>query len=574
MKRLILLNVSLFLTLLLFAQAPSGYYTRANGKTGSALKTALCTIITAGHTAIGYDNLWTAYRTTDVRPDGKLWDMYSDITNYDPSKPSGNYHEEGDVPNREHSFPKSWWGGSKNDAYSDIFHVVPADGYVNNRRSNYPFGETSSPTYTSHGGFSKLGPCDAAIGYSGTVFEPNDEYKGDFARIYFYMCTRYENEFASWSSPMLAGNKYPGYTDWAITMLLRWAAEDPVSQKEIDRNNAIFKLQGNRNPYVDFPGLEQYVWGTKKTQSVDLNNYDGAIQGGNTDQPTAPVFSPESGEIEAGTVVTITSPEGYTISFSVNGSALQTGASPVTLTLRNNATITAFCTDANGNTSVRSTAEYTITTSTEPEPEPQQSEGVFALISSTSQLEEGANYLVVWESGPVVMGAANGKVRSYIDIVLDDHTLDIATLSEAPTILRLEKVDGYYAFYIPAEGAYLGLTSDANNLGTVDNAATQDAQWTITFEGTNATITHRHFSTRAINYNASSPRFATYKSTSRQRPVQLYREQGNATGLRTTPLLQPNAAAPIYTLDGRRVKQGTPLKSGVYIQGGRKFIVR
>ncbi|MDQ9814329.1 endonuclease, partial [Acinetobacter pittii] len=76
------------------------------------------------------------------------------------------------------------------------------------RRSNYPFGENNGETYKSKNGFSKLGKCTTP-GYSGTVFEPNDEYKGDFARTYFYMATAYEDRIAGWNSSMLAGNKYP-----------------------------------------------------------------------------------------------------------------------------------------------------------------------------------------------------------------------------------------------------------------------------------------------------------------------------------------------------------------------------
>lgn len=254
----------LALALNALAQGPNNsgtYYKSANGKKGSALKTALYKIISE-HTTISYDGLLDCYPETDCREDGKLWDMYSSATNYKFSDNSGGYKKEGDCYNREHSVPQSWFN-KKSPMKSDLVHVVPTDGYVNNRRSNYPFGETDSPTYTSSGGFSKLGPCSVS-GYSGTVFEPNDEYKGDFARIYFYMATCYENNISTWSSPVMAGNSYPAYTSWFVTMLLRWAAEDPVSQKEIDRNNAVYKLQKNRNPYVDYPGLEQLVWGNKQ----------------------------------------------------------------------------------------------------------------------------------------------------------------------------------------------------------------------------------------------------------------------------------------------------------------------
>lgn len=276
-KRTFLFYAMLCMVAQIFAQGPNGsgtYYQAANGRKGANLKTALHGVI-GKHTTISYDGLWSCYHTTDKRADGKLWDMYSNTTNFviGSIAQGHNYSKEGDGYNREHSMPKSWFNEGS-PMKSDLVHVVPTDGYVNNRRSNFPFGETDGGTYKSNGGFSKVGSCTTS-GYSGTVFEPNDKYKGDFARIYFYMATCYEDKIQGWSSPMLAGNKYPAYKDWAIKMLLRWAEEDPVDQKEIDRNNAAYKLQGNRNPFVDYPGLEQYIWGDKQGVAFSYDNYDG-----------------------------------------------------------------------------------------------------------------------------------------------------------------------------------------------------------------------------------------------------------------------------------------------------------
>ena len=263
------------LALCAMAQGPNNsgtYYSAADGKKGSALKTALASIIST-HSTLSYKSLWTYFRTTDVRADGKVWDMYSGTSNFTfGTDQAGNYKQEGDVYNREHSFPKSWFG-DKSPMNSDLMHIVPTDGYVNNRRGNYPFGETDSPTYESDGGFSKLGP-NCTDGYTGTVFEPNDEYKGDFARIYFYMVTCYESNVSTWSSDMLAGNKYPVFKDWALKLLLKWAKEDPVSEKEINRNKGVYESQGNRNPFVDYPGLEQYVWGDLTTTAFSYDNYN------------------------------------------------------------------------------------------------------------------------------------------------------------------------------------------------------------------------------------------------------------------------------------------------------------
>ncbi len=282
--------------LLVSAEAPNGsgtYYQNANGKKGAQLKTALCGILweTRYNPALSYNELWTAFHTTDVRSDGKIWDMYSDKTNYEPggSAQGHNYSGEGDSYNREHSFPASWFG-SNTPMYTDLHHIYPTDGYINNRRSNYPFGETNGNTYKSHNSFSKLGSCTVS-GYTGTVFEPADEYKGDFARTYFYMVTCYEEKLADWysknseSRATIDGTKYPAFQSWQLNMLLKWAKDDPVSAKEIARNTVVKNLQGNRNPFIDYPGLEQYIWGSCKDTEFSYNNYvqpDGSSSGSGT----------------------------------------------------------------------------------------------------------------------------------------------------------------------------------------------------------------------------------------------------------------------------------------------------
>ncbi|MDP1623021.1 MAG: endonuclease [Bacteroidales bacterium] len=259
-----------------FSQIPPGYYDPANGKTGVALQAALHNII-KGHTIISYSGLWTAYYTTDDKPNGKVWDMYSDVPNGTPNgnppytytfgtNQCGNYSNEGDCYNREHSWPKSW----SNDTppmNSDIFHIYPTDGKVNGMRDNYPYGTVTSPSWTSMNG-SKLGPCTWP-GYSGTVFEPLDGYKGDFARTYFYMSTRYYTEDGGWpGSPATTGAQLK---PWALQLMLQWNNNDPVSQKEIDRNNTVYGMQHNRNPFIDHPEYANEIWGNPVgTQDIGM----------------------------------------------------------------------------------------------------------------------------------------------------------------------------------------------------------------------------------------------------------------------------------------------------------------
>lgn len=265
----------------LWAQGPNGsgtYYRNANGAQGAALKTALCNIIRTGTVTRSYSNLWQDFKKTDLRQDGKIWDMYSGVTSFTPGtdQDGGQHPYEGYSYNREHSFPKSWFGGNIEPMYTDLFHLYPTDSYVNEQRGNYPFGENNGERYTSSGGFSKLGRSTTS-GYSGIVFEPADEYKGDFARTYLYMVTRYEPEVSTWDSQMLAGNKYPALASWALKMLLRWSANDPVSPKEINRNKAVYGIQRNRNPFIDYPGIEQLIWGDKQTLPFSYDHYEESL---------------------------------------------------------------------------------------------------------------------------------------------------------------------------------------------------------------------------------------------------------------------------------------------------------
>ena len=253
------------------AQAPSGYYNSANGLSGAPLKTALSTIITNGHQDKGYSGLWTGYKTTDIdknyENDGSILDIYSerptsaDPYNYTPgTNQCGTYSVEGNCYNREHIVPQSLFNQAS-PMVSDINFIRATDGKVNGMRSNYPFGKVGTATFTSKNG-SKLGN-SASSGYSGTVFEPIDEFKGDVARMIFYFVTRYENKLSTFSSGnMLGGSSFPGLQTWELNVLLAWHNQDPVSQAEINRNNASYTFQGNRNPFIDNPNYANLIWGS------------------------------------------------------------------------------------------------------------------------------------------------------------------------------------------------------------------------------------------------------------------------------------------------------------------------
>ncbi len=242
------------------AQIPQGYYANAAGKGGEELRTALSGII-SGHTVISYDDVWYWFNRTDKNASGKIIDIYSNTPGTQPSyiytystDQCGQYSQEGDCYNREHSVPQNWFGGS-GPMYTDLFHVYPTDGFVNGKRSNHPYGEVGTTDWTSTNG-SKLGDCNYP-GYSGTVFEPIDEYKGDLARTYFYVITRYKNNISSWNSPMFSGDTL---SSWALDMLIEWHDADTVDQKERMRNDAIYVVQKNRNPFIDHPEYVDFLW--------------------------------------------------------------------------------------------------------------------------------------------------------------------------------------------------------------------------------------------------------------------------------------------------------------------------
>ena len=281
-------NYSLLLVLLTtvaFAQIPAGYYNNATG-TGYTLKTQLHNIID-GHTDRGYGGLYTTFALSDrdlyYENDETLLDIYSEIPtgpdSYEYTYGSEQQDDgslgtaEGQRFNREHIVPQSYFG-SVTPMYSDAHFIVPTDKYVNGRRDNFPFGVVNAPTLTTTNG-SKRGPnlnSGYSAGYTSTVFEPIDEFKGDVARMIFYFVTRYQGQLAGFynssnqatmqSKAMFDGTEDHSLSNTFLTILLTWNANDPVSQREIDRNNAIYGRQSNRNPYIDHPEYITTIWGT------------------------------------------------------------------------------------------------------------------------------------------------------------------------------------------------------------------------------------------------------------------------------------------------------------------------
>lgn len=269
MKKLLLpLLILFFVTGNLIATIPSGYYNSANGLKERNLKNALHDII-KNHNSVGYKNLYEVYAESDVNGDTIL-DIYSTCTFFIDIKSQrcGNYSNICDCYNREHVIPQSWFS-EKEPMKSDAFHIYPTDGKVNGMRSNYPHGETNSAPVGGKG-LGKLGN-SSVQGYNDIVFEPVDEYKGDIARSYFYFITRYEDKLYSFKNIVFDNKTYPGLKDWFLNLMIKWHREDPVSQKELNRQEGIYKFQNNRNPFIDHPELVEYIWGNKKDLAWSTN---------------------------------------------------------------------------------------------------------------------------------------------------------------------------------------------------------------------------------------------------------------------------------------------------------------
>ncbi|MDO9153542.1 MAG: endonuclease, partial [Paludibacter sp.] len=259
----VLLLLLLAQSSVLFAIAPAGYYYYIKNTKKADLKTALntyCKPLKVLDYGGGKGFTWEGFYYTDRNANNSVVDMYSDSVRYFNgfSSVSGMHIE--------HSFPKSWWGGYVNGAYKDLFHLYPADGITNSTKSDLPLGEVAG-TPTFFNGKSKIGKNGFGTAYTDNCFEPADEFKGDFARSYFYIATVYQELFPHFGSPMLDKNSYPTWKNWAVDLLLKWNAQDPVSSKELARIEAVYNIQGNRNPFIDYPDLANYIWGNDTTKT-------------------------------------------------------------------------------------------------------------------------------------------------------------------------------------------------------------------------------------------------------------------------------------------------------------------
>ena len=342
------------------------YYESIDGESGKDLLDSIQQVAKRGY-RIGdfrYDSCWLAFQYTDLRHDGYIWEIYSNcVFEYEKDR-TANTSQTGECRgyNREHAMCQSWFGeydlqgqkmssSKKNSPGSDIFHIYPASYGMNSRRGNRPYGEVKQADYTSGNGTkygipvttisvanSVAGPyVEGRITLSTNVLEPADEYKGDIARSYFGTMVKWAGEWVfnlnengrvifdatiDADTHYAAENNY-GLTDYGLAMLLKWHRQDPVSQKEVDRNNAIQKTQGNRNPFIDYPYLVEYIWGEQSGKVVDMDallcsadvRFDLDVSNG---------YLGEAVEVVTDTVFWMVGDDVYTISVVRHGEALRT----------------------------------------------------------------------------------------------------------------------------------------------------------------------------------------------------------------------------------------------------------
>lgn len=303
MKKLLLSLAAIFASITLFAEdIPAGYYSAINGTQDSVLKSTLSLIVRGGDrydygvtTYHSTDNppewmagdlkaygTWQALPFTDMHPNGIVWDMYSNCVRYYPNK----LGDSGCSLNIEHCLPKSWWGGANNEAYKDLFNLNPSDQRANSQKSNYPPGHVKKGDKFDNGSFKMDKATSSGYGYM--CFEPESQYRGDFARTYFFMATAYE--YLEWNAypQFICDTNYLMFSDSIQKVLLDWHRADPVSDKEVCRADQISSIQHNRNPFIDYPELVEYIWGNKKGQTVDLSTLTCTFASGTCIDPIIP----------------------------------------------------------------------------------------------------------------------------------------------------------------------------------------------------------------------------------------------------------------------------------------------
>lgn len=556
----------LAIALTIWAQPAATHYNDIDGKSGEALLAALKTCASRGYKSVGYKALETVvYPYTDAHADGSVWDMYSDCTFAFGGSHSANGSECAGW-NKEHSIPQSWWGGGTSNEGCDAFHVIPTDAWVNNMRSNYPYGEVGTAKKTSQKGC-KLGSSSMSS-YTGTVFEPAEEYKGDIARGILGAMVKWQKDWTDSNGSSTFNNTYTtagryGLTQYGVDLLIKWCRQDPVSQKELDRNNGLEKTQGNRNPFIDYPELIEYLWGTKTGERVDLSKMTLSYEGiASEAMLTAPLVTTT---FNLGNVLVNTT---ATESFLLKGILL---TSDISMSLSGDdadlfslspTTVTAADANLGRNIAIIYTPteegvhRATLTISSEDfenmelpivaqaykqgtEPEPISGDGDYVKVMNDTTDWTGI-YLIVSEDKLVCFDGsepANYASRNKMDVeISEDKVIHATEAIDAASVVITSSAEGYYIK--TQAGYYIGHTGGKN---TLDTSTTPDFVNSISCLNGDISISTDG---RTLRYNSSAEMFRYY--TSGQQEIQLYRktkkaEEGTGTAVTEVEIEMTNA---------------------------------
>lgn len=594
MKRIkIAIALTGIITFGMMAEAPAGYYDAIDGKSGAALESAI-KALAEGHTRVTYNTkTWQAFEKTDVRTiDGRevWWDMYSNNIVYLPDHASLNI---------EHCVANSWWGGKSGsaDAYADLFHLNPSDQNANNKKGNYPPGVVADARLLDNGLFKVGTPAEGMGGGAGSVFEPSDEYKGDFARAYFYVFTAYEG--ISWEDQYGYIYDTDGKLEqWAVDLLLEWHRTDPVDSKEINRNEEIYKLQGNRNPFIDYPGLVEFVWGKNIGVAFDADNEPALTP---ADRPSAPVF--DGAWLTAVNTYNQRWWNGYTqtieydrgadggnvLMVSIDGRKYQEADDVLMIDPANDGTEThtyrAYVeTDYNG---IRMRSPISMLTVTARDPSATDwSAGRWEQVTEdVTQDELGSGHYILLSSNTLHVMSINGGTSStqFMQESGFARFNDAGEVVELPTdaaIVTFENVGGGKERLMVNDihGNYIGSwNATAKNKMRLDPTTYTPGAMSI---GGADEMIYAFDEYGTLQFNKSQPRFLNYETS--QTPVYLYRfiDFNTGTGVESLHVETPwgvgveggNLVLPedaeVFDLGGRRVT-GSSLGQGVYIVVGQ-----
>ncbi|MBQ8099916.1 MAG: endonuclease [Paludibacteraceae bacterium] len=591
-QHLWLLVCAMLATGTLTARPKAGHYAELDGKKGTSLFAAASACAGKGYSSLGYDGLYKAYEKTDNK-DGKVWDMYSNCTfgfsDY------GTYKKECDHYNREHSVPQSWWGKGTSNQGCDIFHVIPTDGYVNNWRGNDPYGEVSTAKKTSTNGC-KSGPSGFS-GYTGNVFEPTDEYKGDIARGIMGAMVKWQGKWTQGQGDAVFTGNYTdaklGFTQYAIDLFMKWHRQDPVSRKELDRNDGIEATQGNRNPFIDYPELAEYLWGTKRGEAwsggTAVCAYDGVAA-----EPA--IAYPYNGlslsagrcEKDARQTLTITVraynlKSGISLALSGADAGFFT-VSPSSLTAdqansgHDVAIIYAPTAEGDHTAVLTLTCEdlqpvqvtLTATCGQQGQPGTDIPEGDYEKIT-TEPVDWNGIYLIIYEDESVALDGAkadaSGRTLASADARIKVTIVDgVVKTSQAvdAAALTLEQTPAGCTFKT-SNGYYMGISENSNTI----NTSTDPILCSVSMRGGEVSINGTgSLSERTLRFNTQSHQFRFY--TSGQKAVQLYRKAVKPVStLQSMDTLQYD----VQTAGGMLLLQLTePAEVAVYDLTGRVLV--